>query len=80
MGGYLLFIRWARVGAASPEGHLESGFLARGTSEAAVRTALGAMRLSAVKQALDALVAAQAAGAPRHRWWDAMRADDPGAP
>ena len=74
-GAYLLFVRWARVGAASPAGHLESEFIAyAATPEDAVHAA-GALRLDAVKQLLDALIAA-AAGPPTRRWWDAMHADD----
>jgi hypothetical protein len=74
-GAYLLFVRWARIGAASPAGHLESEFVAYGaTPEEAARDA-GALSLAAVKQLLDALVAAASAGAPGRRWWDAMRAD-----
>jgi hypothetical protein len=80
VGAYLLFVRWARVGAAAPEGHLESDFLARAATDAAARAALGAMPLAEVKRTLDALIAARDGGAPHRRWWDAMRADDAGAP
>ncbi len=76
VGAYLLFVRWARVGSASPQGHLESDFLARAASEPAARVAVGAMALAEVKGALDALIAARAGGSPSRRWWDAMRADD----
>ncbi|MDE3053606.1 MAG: hypothetical protein KGL38_06095 [Gemmatimonadota bacterium] len=77
---YLLFVQWARVGAASPLGHLETDYLAGGETEAAARDAVGRMPLSAVKAALDALIAERAGGAPPRRWWDAMRADDVGQP
>jgi hypothetical protein len=74
-GAYLLFVRWARIGSASPAGHLESEFLTYGaTPEEAARDA-GALSLTAVKQLLDKLVAEASGGAPRRRWWDAMRAD-----
>jgi hypothetical protein len=77
-GAYLLFVRWARVGAASPAGHVESEFVAYGTTpEEAVRAA-GALSLSAVKQMLDGLIAGAPGGPPGRRWWDAMRAEDPG--
>lgn len=77
-GAYLLFVRWARVGSASPAGHVESDFVAYGTTaEEAVRAA-GALSLTAVKQILDALIAAAPGGAPARRWWDAMRAEDVG--
>lgn len=74
-GAYLLFVRWARIGAASPAGHLESEFIAYGaTPEEATRDA-GALSLNAVKQLLDRLVAGASGGTPGRRWWDAMRAE-----
>jgi hypothetical protein len=77
-GAYLLFVRWARVGAASPEGHLESQFVTYGPTPEAAVSAAGALSLSAVKQVLDALIAAAPGGLPARRWWDAMRAEDAG--
>lgn len=79
-GAYLLFIQWARVGAASPQGHLETDYLAHAESESAARAAVGGMALADVKRALDALIAARDGGPSTRRWWDAMRADDPGPP
>jgi hypothetical protein len=74
-GAYLLFVRWARIGAASPSGHLESEFVGYGaTPEEATRDA-GALSLNAVKQLLDTLVAGASGGAPSRRWWDAMRTE-----
>jgi hypothetical protein len=79
-GAYLLFVRWARIGSASPAGHLESDFVAYGaTADDAVRAA-GALSLSAVKETLDRLIAAGAGGPPKRRWWDAVRAEDAGDP
>ena len=76
-GAYLLFVRWARVGAASPEGHVESDFVAYGATPDEALRAAGALELRAVKDILDALIAAAAAGGPPpRRWWDAMRSDD----
>ncbi len=80
VGAYLLFVQWARVGAASPQGHLESDFLARAHSEPAARAAVGGMPLAEVRRVLDALIAERAGGRPSRRWWDAMRADDAGGP
>jgi hypothetical protein len=75
--GYLLFVRWARIGAASPQGHLESPYLFTGRSESEMLAATGAMRLSDARQALDRLVAEHHGGRPpMRRWWDAMNADD----
>jgi hypothetical protein len=78
-GAYLLFVRWARVGATSPAGHLESAFVAYGSTPDEAERAAGALTLSAAKQVLDELVAASAGGTPSRRWWDAMRAEDAGA-
>jgi hypothetical protein len=79
-GAYLLFVRWTRVGATSPAGHLESAFVAYGhTADEAVRAA-GALTLSDARQVLEQLVAASSGGAPIRRWWDAMRAEDAGDP
>ena len=73
---YLLFVRWARIGAQSPEGHLETDYLARASSEAEARAAIASWKLSAVKAALEELIVAGTAGTPRRRWFDAMRDDD----
>lgn len=56
-GAFLLFVRW---GAGEPEvkGHLETGFLVTGGSEASVRHAIGAMQLATVKATLDGLLRA----------------------
>ena len=75
---YLLFVRWARIGAQSPEGHLESDYLTSAASEEEARASLGAWKLSAVKAALDQLIAARSGGPPRRRWFDAMRDEDEG--
>lgn len=75
-GAYLFFVRWARIGASAPEGHLESGVLARADSEHEARDRVGAMRLNDVKRVLDALIAESPSGLPKRKWWDAMRADD----
>jgi hypothetical protein len=71
--GYLLFVRWARIGAQSPEGHLETDYLATAATETDARATVGALTLSAVKTALDDLIAARRGNANQRRWWDAMR-------
>jgi hypothetical protein len=73
-GAYLFFVRWARIGASAPEGHLESDILHRGHTEDEARDRVGAMRLNDVKRVLDALIAQSPAGPPRRKWWDAMHA------
>ncbi len=75
-GAFVFFVRWARIGASSPEGHLESDVLARGTTQAQALDRLGALPLNEIKGVLDALIARAAGGAPRRKWWDAMRDPD----
>src|SRR6185436_18389979 len=53
---YLLFVKWARIGAQSPEGHLETAYLAAAKTPMEARRRIGAMPLDEVKRALDALV------------------------
>ena len=74
-GAFLLFVRWARIGAQSPQGHLETDYLVRGASDADVIERVGALSLSEVKRLLDQLIAREQGGAPTRRWWDAMRED-----
>ena len=69
---FFLFGKWARIGAQSPEGHLESDYLESGATEAEARQHLGRMPLNLVKLLLDGLIA-QRDGAPPRRWFDAMR-------
>jgi hypothetical protein len=70
-GAYFLFLRWRRVGEAGVEGHVESDFLAEGTTESEARERLGAMPLARVKELLEELIGARRQ--PGRRWWDAMR-------
>lgn len=77
-GAYLLFIRWRRYGEPGVEGHLETGYLAHGPTEAAARAPVQALPLAAVKAALDALIRDRLGGEPRRRWWDVMQ-DEGGA-
>jgi hypothetical protein len=74
-GAYLIFVQWSRVGAQKAEGHLETDFLAWGSSAAEAERALGAMPLADAQRALDALITARDGGSTR-RWWDAMREDE----
>jgi hypothetical protein len=75
---YLLFVKWARIGAQTPEGHLETAYLASAETPDEARRRIGAMRLDDVKRALDTLVAERMPNARSRRWWDAMRDDDSG--
>lgn len=58
VGAFLFFLQWGR-GEPEASGHLETGFLARGHSEAAVRDAVGRMSLLVVKATLDGLIRAR---------------------
>jgi hypothetical protein len=70
-GAFFLFIKWARLGAQSPEGHLESDYLTHSDTEADARQLLGATPLGDVKVLLDRLIADR--GGRTRPWWDAMR-------
>lgn len=54
-GAYLFFVKWGK-GEPEVQGHLETGFLVTGASEAVVRHQLGAMQLATVKATLDGLI------------------------
>lgn len=59
---YLVFVRWARTGTAVM-GHLETGDLVTGASEAEVRDALGALPLARVREILDGTIRHKQSGA-----------------
>src|SRR3954468_23662286 len=46
---FILFVKWSRLGAQSPEGHLETDYLLTANTEADARTALGETKLEEVK-------------------------------
>jgi hypothetical protein len=75
-GAYLLFVQWARIGASTPSGHLETDLLAESDSEAEAAAIVGALSLGQVRAALHALIAGRAGGAPSRRWWEAMNDDE----
>jgi hypothetical protein len=70
--GFVFFVRWARLGAQSPEGHLETDYLVHAPTEVEARERLGALPLEEIKTRLDALID-RAPGGTERRWWDAMR-------
>jgi hypothetical protein len=78
-GAYLLFVQWARLGAASPSGHLESDFLAESDTEDDARAVVGALPLAQVRGVLHALIAERHGGTPSRRWYEAMNDDEPQA-
>lgn len=73
-GAYLLFLRWRRIGASGVEGHLETDYIARGTSQAAARSALASLSLQHVRGLLEQRIEETAPPAAR-RWFDVMRDD-----
>jgi len=72
-GGYLLFLRWRRVGEQGVDGHLETDFIVRADTEEQALAELGRMPLATVKATLDALIRKSDVGVPRRKWWDVMR-------
>jgi hypothetical protein len=75
-GAYFLFVKWARIGTQTPEGHLESEFVGVGhTAEEAI-TAAGGLSLNRVREILEALIASRTGTESKRRWWDAIGDDD----
>ena len=81
VGAYLLFVQWARIGASTPSGHLETDFLAESDSEEEARAIVGALSLSQARAALHELIATRHGGPPGRKWYEAMQDphDDDGA-
>lgn len=75
-GAFILFVQWARIGGASPSGHLETDFLAESDTEDDARAIVGAYSLGQVREVLHALIATRDGGPPSRRWFDVMRDDD----
>ncbi len=75
-GAYLLFVQWARIGASSPAGHLETDFLAESDSEEEARGVVSALSLGQGRAALHALIATRAIGTPTRRWYEVMQDDE----
>jgi hypothetical protein len=73
-GAYLLFVQWTRIGAQKVDGHLESGFLAWGTTADRADRALRAMPLAEAQRILDTLIRDRD-GDSNRRWWDVMNED-----
>src|SRR5690242_8638333 len=69
---FILFVKWARLGAQTPEGHLESDYLTTGATEREALERLGRTPLADVKTLLDELIVRRQIGARQRRWWDAM--------
>lgn len=78
-GAFFLFVKWARIGAQAPEGHLETDYVAFGATESDARGAAGALHLLEVRAMLDLLVEEQVGAQRGRRWWDVMSDEDPGS-
>lgn len=77
-GGFLLFLRWRRIGAQGVEGHLETGFLEYGESRAAALQAVRALSLEEAQLLLEELIRKrnEVEGVrSQRRWWDVMRSE-----
>ncbi len=73
-GAFLLFVKWS-TGEPRVSGHLESDFLAHGSSESEVRELVGDLPLARVREILETLIRAHAP-APERPWWEVMRDED----
>jgi hypothetical protein len=72
---FFLFVKWARIGAQSPEGHLESDYVATGATEHEAMANAGRLSLNDTKKILDTLIERSSGTRPGRRWFDAMRED-----
>jgi hypothetical protein len=76
---FFLFVKWARIGSQSPEGHLESDYVARGDTEQEAVANAGKLSLNETSAMLNLLIQ-RASGTESHRrWFDAMRDPSPGS-
>ncbi len=67
---YLMFIRW-QAGDPVAMGHVETDYLAFGSSEEEVKSTAGAMRLNDALAELNR--ALDLRSAPQRPWWEAMK-------
>ena len=70
-----MFVQWARLGAQKVEGHLESDFLAWGTTTDEAESLLGGMKLVAAQSELDGLIRTRDGDSSR-RWWGALESSN----
>jgi hypothetical protein len=76
-GGYILFLRWRRMGAQGVEGHLESDFLVHAATEREALARVGALSLATVREQLELLIRERQGGQPpARRWWDVMKEEE----
>lgn len=70
--GFILFLRWRRVGEQGVDGHLETEYLSHAHTPDEARAQLGALSLNDVRSELESLIAARREK-PSRRWWDVMK-------
>ncbi|HEY6235552.1 MAG TPA: hypothetical protein VIW69_10665 [Candidatus Elarobacter sp.] len=70
---FFVFVRWSR-GEPRVTGHIESDYLAFGTSDEAVRAAIGALSIEEAKRVLDAVIAERGPATDLPAW-DIPRGD-----
>ena len=75
-GGFLLFVRWARIGSQSPVGHLETDYIVREPIAERARGRLGALSLNDVRAILDDLIRAQDRAGASRSWLTVRPAED----
>ena len=76
---FFLFVKWARIGSQSPEGHLESDYVARGKTEEEAIANAGRLSLNETSAVLNALIQRASGTESQRRWFDAMRDPSPGS-
>lgn len=72
---FFLFLRWRRIGAQGVDGHLESDYLAFGSTPRDAREALGAWSLADVRTVLEQGIRALSGDEVSRRWRDVRRDD-----
>lgn len=77
-GGFFLFVRWARLGAQTPEGHLETDYLVRERTRDQAHRRLGMFALQDVHRWLDELIGARDERGTARRWLTAKPQDESG--
>lgn len=74
--GFVLFLRWRRIGEQGVEGHLETDYLVHGATEVEARERLGALSLAEVRRMLETLLESRREK-PARKWWDVMKDEGP---
>lgn len=70
--GFILFLRWRRVGEQGVDGHLETEYLTHAYTAGEARAQLGALSLNDVRRELESLIESRREK-PSRRWWDVMK-------